>query len=132
VLASVLTAPPLSLPTLAEVDCITLTYCSAYGGEGGSAPQGYDAAWVTVNGHVVDDASGDGEQLAWQTRTAYLTDFAGQTVVVQWHFNSLDEFFNTALGWQIDNVQVAISSSTDCNQNGTPDFCDIVSGTVLS
>jgi hypothetical protein len=122
----VLTAPPFRLPPIVDIDTVTLTYCSTYGGEGGP-PTGYDAAWVTANGIVVDDAGSAGEQ-GWQTRTVDLTLFFGEVVTLEWHFNSLDEFFNTGLGWQIDDVQVAISSSSDCNHNGTPDFCDIVSG----
>jgi hypothetical protein len=124
--AGVLTAPPIQLPTGAG--SIILSYCSAYGGEGGSSPVGYDAAWVTVNGELVDDASGAGEQLTWQTRTADLTEFAGGTIVLEWHFDSLDYASNTGLGWQVDFVQVTVSAPADCNGNDVPDFCDIARG----
>jgi hypothetical protein len=127
--AGSLTAPSIILPV--APDSVTLTYCSAYGGQGGSSPAGPDAAWVTVNGALVDDVSAAGDQTTWETRTVDLTPFAGRAVILAWHFDSCGDTLNQELGWQIDFVRLLAEggSSSDCNQNGIPDECDIAAGT---
>ncbi|MCK4660121.1 MAG: hypothetical protein KAV82_11420 [Phycisphaerae bacterium] len=115
-----LTAPPIDVPSVGPT---VLIYCSAYAGESG----GWDAAWVSANGVVVDQVSRDGARATWETRTVDLTACAGQAVVLQWHFDSGDDVANSELGWQIDRVRV--TSGSDCNTNGIPDECDIAAGT---
>ncbi|MCK4658391.1 MAG: hypothetical protein KAV82_02625 [Phycisphaerae bacterium] len=119
--AGILTAPAINLPS-AGVNSVTLSYCSAYNGEG---PPYRDAAWVSVNGIEVDNVSVEGTQLTWETRTVDLTSYAGQTVVLAWHFDSQDEIFNGQLGWQVDRIQVVSEgTSSDCNNNSVPDECE--------
>jgi hypothetical protein len=122
-----LSTPPILLPR--STGPATLTYCSTYGGEGGTSPDGRDAAWVSINGTIIDDVSAGGEQLTWTTHTIDLAPFADQTIVVEWHFNSQDGTANTGLGWQIDLVWVGYQGLPDCNGNGIPDACDIADGT---
>ena len=123
-----LTAAPITLPASA---LITLTYCSAYGGEAGGAPSGYDAAWLTVNGDLIDDISGDGQQLAWETRTVNLAAYAGETIVLAWRFDTQDHTVNQGLGWQVTSISINFAELYDCNHNLVPDACDIASGASL-
>jgi len=123
-----LTAAPITLPTS---NLITLTYCSAYGGESGGAPSGYDAAWLTVNGDLIDDVGGDGPQYSWETRTVDLTAYAGETVVLAWRFDTRDSTVNESLGWQVTSIGINFAELHDCNRNLVPDSCDIASGASL-
>jgi hypothetical protein len=116
----------------ADATALTLTYCSAYGGEAGNSnTSGWDWAWVAVNGVEVDDVSVDGDQLTWETRTVDLSAYVGQSVTLSWNFDSLDDVANTEFGWQVDAIRLTAvrpSGSQDCNGNGLPDECDIASG----
>ena len=64
--SGVLTAATIALP--ATANRITLSYCSVYDGQAGNAPDGDDAAWVTVNGELIDDVSGTVITGGWETR----------------------------------------------------------------
>ncbi len=127
--AGVLTAPAVQLPT--GVQRITLTYCSAYGGEGGNSNvSGRDWAWVSVNGVEVDDVSGTSSGVpvnVWRVRTVDLTAYEGQTVTLAFHFDSRTSFLNILLGWMIDQVHLdaVVIDSLDCNDNIIPDACEI-------
>jgi len=126
--AGSLTSAPISLPV---AGALTLTYCSAYDGQGGSPPDGIDAAYLTANDVLIDDVAADGPQLLWSTRTVDLSPFAGQSVVLAWRFNTRFDWQNTTLGWQIDSIQISAAELHDCNRNLVPDSCDIASGTSL-
>ena len=126
--AGVLTAPAMDIP--AGVPSALLTYCSVYDGEYGAAPNGLDAAWVTVNGQVVDDVGDSAPLGEWETRTVDLTAYAGQSVTLAWHFNSRDDRTNDKLGWQIDAIELVAGDlvDNDCNGNGRLDVCDLADG----
>ncbi|MEZ6082502.1 MAG: hypothetical protein R3E58_00755 [Phycisphaerae bacterium] len=109
-----------------SVNAAYLEYCSLYDGDRGAAPSGFDAAWVTVNGAIVDDVGPVGSVGVWETRTVDLADYAGQAVTLEWHFDSVDNMSNDGVGWQIDQVELIVDS--DCNDNGALDECDILSG----
>ena len=97
--------PPIWIPESAV--SATLSYCSAYGGESGNSnSSGYDWAWVEVNGVELDDVSLDGDQADWEMRAVDLTTYAGQEVILSWHFDSRDGTANSELGWQVDGIQV--------------------------
>jgi len=108
----------------------TLTYCSIYDGERGSAgdpPWGFDRAWVTANGTLVDDVGPSTLLNEWVERTVDLGDFVGESVVLAWHFDSVDANNNDMLGWQVDAIELAAEGviDNDCNTNGIPDECDV-------
>ena len=124
--SGVLTAPALTLPN--SVTTARLRYCSNYDGDRGSAPNGFDAAWVSVNGFIVDDVGASVTQSFWETRTIDISEFAGQTVTIAWHFASNDATLNNRLGWQIDDVELIADS--DCDNSGVMDACDVASGAV--
>jgi hypothetical protein len=123
--AGVLVAPPVSLP--GSLLSAQLEFCSAHQGE--SYLDVFDLAIVTVNGIPVDIVSDDPAQLDWEVRSIDLTSYIGQSVVIQFEFDSRDQFENDFLGWQIDRVRVTATSALDCNQNDVTDECDISSGT---
>ncbi len=125
-----ITAPAVTIPAFSS--SVTLTYCSAYGGEAGNSNQSdWDWAWVSANGVEVDDVSLGGDQATWETRTVNLTSLAGQTVTLRFNFDTIDNLFNSELGWQIDQVhlEAVVVGSEDCNANATPDECDVAAGT---
>ncbi len=106
-----------------------LEYCSLYDGDRGVAPGGFDAAWLSINGTIADDVGPVATIGVWETRIVDLTEYAGQTVTLEWHFDSSDNMSNDGVGWQIDRVELIVDS--DCNDNGTIDACDIGSGFSL-
>ncbi len=127
----VMSAPQVTIPSGAL--SATLTYCSAYNGEGGNAnASGFDWAYVTVNGAEVDDAGVDGVQNTWEVRTVNLDAYIGQTINLEWRFDSRDGSVNTGLGWQVDNIELIAPTPADrdCNQNGTLDSCEIDAGSA--
>ncbi len=124
-----LTAAPLALPTVPVGGRILLTYCSLLQTENA---WGYDLAGMYVNGGLSDTPA---ESATWQTRSVDLTAWAGQTVVLDWRFDSIDENYNTTRGWLVDAVRVTREApscvfvppftpgDTDCS--GAVDFDDI-------
>ncbi len=148
VVTGVLSSPEISIPGTASG--ASLSFCSVYNGEGGTSTNGLDAAWVSVNGELVDDISAISPIGVWETRKIDLGSYTGETVTIAWHFDSGDDDRNDLLGWQIDNIvviagsgvnndcngngildecDIAGATSTDCNTNGIPDDCDIDGGT---
>lgn len=124
--SGVLTSPPIDLTGFTKV---TLEYCSIYNGERGQAPGGIDAAWVAVNGTIVDDVSFLHQNVdVWETRQVDLTPFVAQGVVtITWNFDTADSINNAFLGWQVDQISIE-ADDTDCNDNGTIDQCDVRDG----
>jgi hypothetical protein len=109
-----------------SVNAAYLEYCSLYDGDRGAAPDGFDAAWLAVNGAMVDDVGPVGAVGVWETRIVDLAEYAGQSVSLEWNFDSGDNMSNDGVGWQIDRVELVVDA--DCNNNGTLDECDIISG----
>ncbi|NOX60312.1 MAG: hypothetical protein GXP29_15840 [Planctomycetes bacterium] len=108
------------------VNSALLTYCSFYDGDRGVAPDGFDSAWVTVNGAIVDDVGPSAPIGVWETRVVDLQAYIGESITIEWNFDSVDAMSNDAVGWQIDQVEVVVDS--DCNNNGVLDDCDISGG----
>ncbi len=109
---------------------VELRYCSAYEGEAcmAGSGDGYDWAWVEVNGHLVDDVSRDDDSATWGMRVVDLSSFIGETIVISWHFDSVDELVNYETGWLVDAVQVHAYFDNDCDGNGILDACDLLGG----
>jgi agmatine deiminase len=95
-----LTLPPLLLPAVSGGGRIELDFCSALETEG---TVGYDFALVRVNGDIIAHIP---DSAAWVRQTLDLTEFAGQEVVVEFEFDSIDEFYNNSRGWHVDDVNV--------------------------
>ncbi|MCC6659493.1 MAG: S8 family serine peptidase [Phycisphaerales bacterium] len=119
-----LTSPPISIPAVPPGGTVSLRYCSALETENLS---GWDEAIVRVNGTEVDRA---GESAAWEQRSADLTAYAGQSVTIEFFFDTVDGSFNTFRGWQVDNVRIEAAGLVcaacypDCNADGALNLSD--------
>uniref|UniRef100_UPI00322020C5 hypothetical protein n=1 Tax=Thermogutta sp. TaxID=1962930 RepID=UPI00322020C5 len=86
------------------------------------------ATWTTVY-----DPRGDSRP-AWQELSVSLEAYAGKSIRVRFYFDSIDEEFNSFLGWYVDDVRIIALGpplGSDCNMNLVPDECDITSGTSM-
>jgi len=102
--AGTLTSPAIDLPDVPPGGSVTLTYCSSLETEN---EPGYDLASLYANGEAVDAPA---ESLAWQERQVDLTAHAGGPVVLDWSFDTVDDYYNDYHGWQVDALSV---SATD-------------------
>jgi hypothetical protein len=95
-----LASPSIALPAVPPGGAITLSYCSTLQTEN---EPGYDIAEMLVDGQVQDAPS---ESPAWETRLVDLTAYTGQSVVLEWRFDSIDDFYNGYPGWQVDAIAI--------------------------
>jgi hypothetical protein len=102
-----LTSPTLDLPAVTQHGSITLQYCHNLETE--SDPE-YDIPTVLVNAAVIDQPA---DADVWQMQSIDLTAFAGETVTIEWSFDTVDEYYNDQRGWQIDLVTI-ISTTIEC------------------
>jgi agmatine/peptidylarginine deiminase len=122
-----LTSDAIALPALPPGGEVTLSYCSTFQTEN---EPGYDVAQLYVNGQWLDTPS---QAPAWETRLVDLTAFAGQDVVLEWRFDSMDDFYNGFLGWQVDAVTISADDlecanpcPADLNGDGTVNVEDFL------
>ncbi len=104
----ILTSPAISIVGMSGD--ITLTYCSALITENLS---GYDTAEVRVNGVLVDEVT---ESSSWEERTVEINNVTGDTVTIEWHFDSGDSLYNDYRGWHVDGIQIS-SMTADCDSD---------------
>jgi hypothetical protein len=106
------------IPSVPAGGAVYLDYCSSLVTENLAT---WDIAEVYVNNTLVDTAV---ESPTWQTRSANITPFAGQSVTIRFFFNTVDGQFNNFRGWQVDHVRVRTESVAcdscypDCNEDG--------------
>ncbi len=112
--SGVLTSPPITVPTIPPGGEVLLSYCSHLETED---EPGYDIVGLYVNDVLVDTPD---ESAAWGYRTVDLTSFAGQTVILEWHFDTIDDYYNDYHGWQVDAVLLTASEIV-CDF--TPSIC---------
>jgi agmatine/peptidylarginine deiminase len=98
-----LASPAIALPVIPPGGNVTMSYCSTCQTEN---EPGYDIAGLHVNGQWLDTPA---ESPAWGTRLVDLTAFAGQSVVLEWRFDSIDDYYNDFPGWQVDAVTITAS-----------------------
>lgn len=95
---------------LATGSTYTLRWSSWYETETGTD---YDRKLVELS---VDDGpwqelvQESGTQTSWHTHEADLTDHAGHTVRIRFHFDSIDHAYNDMEGWYVDDVAVVESA----------------------
>jgi len=131
--SGVVLSPPVTIP--GDAVSLTLSYCSRYNGERGASPDGFDSAWVAVNGDMVDDVSFRNQRMGdWQERTIELNDYIGQEIELSWQFDSIDRINNGLLGWQVDDVRLMATmpaaglpscAESDVNCDGTTNSVDL-------
>jgi V8-like Glu-specific endopeptidase len=107
-----LTSPSISLDGM--FGDVVLTYCSSLVTENLS---GYDTAEVRVNGVTIDEPS---ETSSWEERTVYISNSGGDSITIEWIFDSVDSLYNDYRGWHVDGVRIS-SWTTDCDDTATCD-----------
>lgn len=99
-----LTSPPITLPDASGCGALKLSYCSLLQTTSATS----NKSRVLCNGQVIDTVSAQ-SPLKWRTRTVDLTPFAGQTVRLQWEFDTTATTWHHKLGWEVDNVRISRS-----------------------
>lgn len=111
-----LITPVVHVPDAA--DDARLEFCSLL-----DVRDGVDFATVRVNGVTLDTQTGGNG--AWQTRMIDLSDFRGSTVRVTFQFTAgVAPPRSTPMGWQVDDVVLAVSGIADADSDGIEDDCD--------
>lgn len=118
-----LTAPLLTLPTVPAGGSILLGYFSNLETENEA---GYDTAGLYINGMLIDTPA---ESAAWESRTVDLMSYAGQEVTLEWRFDSIDDYYNTFHGWQMDGIWIS-SDELQCLGLSVAITCTPASGTL--
>ncbi|MDZ7848274.1 MAG: HYR domain-containing protein [Owenweeksia sp.] len=80
----------------------------------GKHSYGYDKASLWINGNY-HDRYDMGPKNSWEKATADLTSYAGQTVILEFKFDSKDKYHNNYLGWIVDNIQLRMALPADAN-----------------
>jgi len=102
-----LASPPIDLPPLPPGGDIIMEYCSTLETEEASS---YDLTEVYVNGSLIESVPDSSE---WQVREVSLNAFGGETVTIEWRFDTVDSVYNDYHGWQVDAIRI-IASEQDC------------------
>lgn len=118
--------PAINLPAIGPNERLRLVFCTAMSNENASR---YDRGIVRIAGLDLDETPHtDG---AWITREVDLSGFAGQSVQLEFWFNTFDTFSNAFGGWKIDSIAVERTTFAcvepcpgDLNASGTVDAAD--------
>src|SRR5690606_9503014 len=72
----------------------------------------------------------------WVTYSTDMSDYAGQTVNLRWHFDTVDGVANGGRGWQVNNIRITTTQlqcedpepkcATDFNGDGVIDVSDLL------
>jgi V8-like Glu-specific endopeptidase len=109
-----LTTPSIDIPQIPAGGAATLSFCYNYEGE---ANPNFDKAEILVGGTVIGTVD---QTNTWETAEIDLAQFAGQSIQIEFRFDTVDGLQNTSRGWQIDDV-VVTSDSIDCGTGCYPD-----------
>ncbi|MBK9400559.1 MAG: PKD domain-containing protein [Bacteroidetes bacterium] len=109
-------SPPIAVP--ANAADVKLRFRYAYAGEAGIPPGGWDwaSANISVNGGpytLLGYLSNTGSNGSWLAAQYDLSSYAGDTVIINWNYNSVDAVANNFLGMQIDSIAVVSNASVN-------------------
>jgi len=90
---------------------IVLSFCSALETEDNDS---YDLAELFVNNILIDELD---DSSGWQ-EYEYVLDVSGDSLQIEWRFNSVDNLYNNFRGWHIDGIQI-IAQTLECNDIAT-------------
>ena len=93
---------------------LTLTFCSAVETENLA---GYDNTDLYVNGVAVSSLP---ESDNWQEVEIDLSNISGNTIQIEWRFDSVDNLYNDYRGWHIDSIQLT-AEALDCTSIPCPE-----------
>jgi subtilisin family serine protease len=121
---------PIALPHVDEDEQILLSFCYTLTTEPDFA---YDRARLYINGQLIKQFHDAAE---WTTFTYDLTNRAGQTITLEWNFNTVDGMANFYRGWQVDRVRIISpqficedvepTCTGDLNGDGVVDGADLL------
>lgn len=108
--SGVLSSAPINIPELDDGESATLEFCYALETEASSS---YDIAEFSINDGPwvrMDEAP------TWTTYAEDVSDLAGQSITLQWRFDTIDGVLNDFHGWQVTDVSVTVMATTcpDC------------------
>jgi hypothetical protein len=106
--SGVLSSVPTLLPAIPPGGQVQLRYYSNLQTED---EQGYDVAGLYVNCGLEDVPA---ESATWQERSVDLTALAGQSIQLEWRFDTIDDYYNNYRGWQVDAVYIE-ASELECD-----------------
>ena len=121
-----LTSPPISLQGVEKAILEWDQYLAAEGvgnayplGEGAAAPYvNVDSGWLLISAdggatwHTVTTLAHNSSRSRFDPHRIDISRFAGSTILIRFHFDTLDDFRNAQEGWYIDNVRVSRLSSS--------------------
>jgi subtilisin family serine protease len=126
--AGTMLSAPITLPEIVPGGTISVSFCYNLAGE--SSPS-WDKAEFSVVGQspvLLNNSA------SWTTYTRNVTEFAGQTVTLRWHFDTVDGVLNNFHGWQVDNVRIHVTQlaceplgcTSDLNGDGMVNVSDLL------
>jgi hypothetical protein len=124
--SGVLSSSPISIPSLSDGESATMSFCYNLITENHPS---YDIAEFSINGGPWTRMS---ESPAWTTYTEDVSGYAGQSIVLQWRFNTVDGIQNNFRGWQVTDVNVTVMAADcpdcqgDLNGDGVVDGGDLL------
>lgn len=101
--AGELVSVAVEVPQIPPLGFATVSFC--YNLQTEPAPN-FDIATFSIDG-VTSTILPNAPQ--WTTYSIDVTELAGETITLRWHFDTLDGVSNNFRGWQIDNVKVTIT-----------------------
>ncbi|HWQ46561.1 MAG TPA: peptidoglycan DD-metalloendopeptidase family protein [Longilinea sp.] len=93
---------------------------------------------VSVNGGPFEELtqlSGDGVAQWLEYQAIDLSAYAGQTIRLRFHFNTIDEYYNTNGGWTVDDISITAAPPDQCgepNDNTISGATELVNGTTFT
>jgi hypothetical protein len=127
-----LLSAPITLPTPPAGGTVTVSFCYSLQTENNAS---YDLAYFSIPGTSINVRMNESPN-AWTTFSQDLTNLAGETVNLRWHFDTVDGILNDFRGWQIDAVQIIAnglecedpkpSCPADLNGDGVVDGADLL------
>jgi len=95
-----MTSTPIAIPSVPPGGEVTLSFCYNLITE---TLQTYDIATFSIVGgpsvQMTDSSS-------WTEFTMDITEFAGESIQLRWHFDTIDGVLNNFRGWQVDAVSI--------------------------
>jgi hypothetical protein len=118
----VLRSAPVALPPLLPGQSIRVSFCSALQTQNGFAVSDYDKAIPWVSWGTLRAPLEWLPDHAAAARSYDLSAQAGQTVRIEWDFDSANNLQNAFRGWQVDDVRVVAPTVVCRSACGTADF----------
>ncbi len=125
-----MTSAPIAIPTIPPGGSVEVSFCYNLLTEAATA---YDVATFSVVGGPSVELS---DSSNWTEFTMDLTQFAGETIQLRWHFDTIDGLFNNYRGWQVDAISITATGlecedpepacPEDLNGNGEVDVSDLL------